>query len=155
MRATVSNPTDMMEARRAFGAACGPGALAALLSIPVRVVCLDLFSRDLRDGIAWINIPRMQRALADSGRVSTCRSLGNSWPEHGLAMIQWQGPWMRVAVLACTHRHWVAVNGGLIWDANLEDWVPRPEWEAFINANLPEKASGWALSHGYEIEVQG
>lgn len=146
----MSEPTDMQIAHEHFGAACGHGALAAALGIPVVIVCFEL----LPDRKSWVNMPDMEAAL-NKGKIKFT-VIGRKWPTRGLALIQWEGPWTQPNVparVACTKRHWVAVNGSEVWDANLEHWVSRAYWETFASDLMPDKATGWSVARGYELAV--
>lgn len=144
-------PQDMTLCADRYGAACGHGALAAVLAVPVAIVCHQLFADSLPKQ-RWINMPTMEEALTKAGK--TFRIVGRQWPKRGLAMIQFTGPWTRPGVpvrVACQYRHWVAVEAGLVWDANLEDWISREDWGRWVVELLPAKSDGWTIARGYEI----
>jgi hypothetical protein len=97
----------------------------------------------------------MERALANCG--ASYQIIGPKLPDRGLAMIQWTGPWTQPNVpprVACMYRHWIAVQDGLIWDANIEDWVTPEVWELFLPQLIPDKADGWRVARGYEVRKQ-
>lgn len=133
------SPPDMMLANEVFKAACGHGALAAALGIRVMDV-MQYFD----DG-GWVNIPIMKAAIFRA----TCappikRPLFNPWG-RGVLLVQWLGRWMEPQVPAaarCAHRHWVAFNGGYIWDSNTEKWMATEAWEKFLPELYCDKTTG-------------
>ena len=146
-------PPDMDRMASSFGAACGHGALAACLGVPVALACAIGWPDGTR---GWVNMPDMERALG------LCEArfqiIGRRLPADGLAILQWLGPWTQPNVpprVACMHRHWIAVRGILIWDANLQGWMPRAKWEEFVPDLLPPRATGWEVARGYEVQKKG
>lgn len=151
-------PPDADEAHAAWGANCGPAALAALVGVPVM---------DVRSwfpefpGKAWANPTTMKRALALAGW--TCSHADpsvNTFPTCGLAFIQWKGPWTEPgAAVAWAYRntHWVASVGGLIYDVNATGWLTPEAWERSIVPLLLEnkpKATGWTVRLGLDAAPQ-
>jgi hypothetical protein len=144
---SLYSPTDMQMAAEGLGAACGHGALAALLGIPVVMAATKYLP-----GKTWVNMPAMEEAMRKAGHLFTI--VGRKMPVEGLALIQWEGPWTQPGVpprVACMHRHWIAVSGDQVWDANLEEWTQMKEWaDAFVPELLPPKATGWSVARGYQ-----
>lgn len=95
-----------------WGANCGPGALAAILDRPLDDVRPLLRGFDQKH---YTN-PRMMRAALDALGVKytwAVRRAGYLPPLHGLARVQWTGPWMKPGVppaAAYRHTHWVAAR---------------------------------------------
>lgn len=134
------SPVDMDLANEHFGAVCGHGALAAALGVPVLQV-VTMLKR------GWVNIPTMKEAIATARKIArkheTIPAKGN-----GVAMVQWLGSWMEPGVpvaARCTQRHWIGLHGGMIWDANHQHWMTPAEWEAWVPAIYPRRATGHEL----------
>ncbi len=78
------------------------------------------------------------------------------WPDAGLCLIQWTGPWSarpyRGSNLSQTH--WVATACGFVFDVNWGSWLPKQNWEEVV---LPElllrrpSATGWEPLTAYEL----
>lgn len=136
-----------------LGAACGHCALAAWLDVPLVIVCHSCFQMDrTRLQRPWVNMPDMETAFRKADL--TARVIGRVLPNDGLALIQWEGPWTRPNVpprVACMHRHWIALRGHMIWDVNLEEWVPVGAYEEYVPELFPPKATGWSVARGYEL----
>lgn len=128
-----------MEAAAKNGAACGHGALAAVLGCSVTEAM-----RWLKPG--WVNIPGMKRALdLHSARWQRVTRLDEG--DCGLILVQWIGPWMRWRKAACKYRHWVGTRRGYVWDANTRQWQTQDEWKEFAKAELiPDDCTGWELA---------
>jgi len=93
------------------------------------------------------------------------------WPEHGLARVQWEGPWTAAGVPTAAryrHTHWVAswkIDMGAggerhIFDVNcmcVGGWVSLSEWVGqvvpWLLKEYESRANGkWHLTHVVEIE---
>lgn len=163
-------------------AACGQTALASLLRVPLAEVG-DVVSKDH----AWMTYAGMREALTKlrakfkptgyedergDTRTPPCR-----WPRHGLALLQFRGPWEdeKVPHVACLkHTHWIAVAGRetvvdqtvneiepFVFDVNAlaknlnHGWLPRSYWERRILAPLiaaHRRATGaWYARAGIEV----
>lgn len=160
---------DAVRAHEEWGANCGPGAIAAIMRLTLDELRPQMggfeakrytnptlmFAVLDRLGARW----RQRRDRDDNG------TLG--WPRHGLARIQWEGPWTRPGVpirARYRHSHWVAAElcrGQFgIFDINAMNsggWVAERDWvETIVPWILREcvpRASGrWHITHSIEIE---
>lgn len=160
-------PPDVIAANDAWGANCGPTALAAVLGCPVMA---------LRDAFSWFpriahtnpaHVEQALRLLTLQGRtggwsrvggttwpVEANAQHGQDWPRspfRGLGMVQWTGPWTDDAEagwakrVAPMHTHVIGLaEGGLgpmIYDCNqsIED-IPGA-WlsrETWVTRTAPE-----------------
>jgi len=128
---TLYTPPDVEDAVAAYGATCGPAALAAIVERPLMTL------RGLFRGFPrkpWVNPTDMMAALDRLGIPIENRK--RAWPTYGLAFVQWDGPWTAPGVpvsVAYKHTHWVATSaeGGprMVYDINADGWLPGPEWD--------------------------
>lgn len=149
MSTTRYSPGDMGIAAQA-GARCGHGALAAALGVPVARACL-LFNH----GQPWVGERQMRDALTASKRRFTY--VGKKFPKQGVALLQWIGPWSepgKPKLWSYRHRHWIAVDGNDVWDANYGTWLPFAEWRAAAPELFPKNATGWNVVAGIEIHPE-
>lgn len=132
-----------------LGAACGHGALAAAIGIPISIVCSIGWHAPHP---AWVNIPSMEEAMEKLG--VRFRRAALTYPNDGIFMVQFLGPWSKPGVparVSCMHRHWAASRKGYIWDINLAKWVTHAEWEEFLPQLKHEKSHGWEINRSYEV----
>lgn len=148
----------------AWGCNCGPSALAAIMGMRLDDVRPHLLGFDQKH---YTNPTMMFEALASIGRPWV--RIGKSWPQYGLARIQWEGPWTGPNVpMRARYRytHWVgsrrdpfgshgvfdvnAMGNGTGW-ASFEDWstilVPH------IIAHVPRADGKWHITHGIEVQT--
>lgn len=177
---TLYTPPDVIAANDAWGANCGPTALAAVLGCPVM---------DLREAFAWFPQPahttptRIEQALRHLTLVGRTggwsRVADTDWPRspfRGLAMMQWTGPWTdepeapwarRVAPI---HTHLIGLAEGaitpMVYDVNQGTdeapgaWVPRKTWVTRTTPDLldwhrkevDKRARGWTFKAFWKIE---
>ena len=145
-------PPDMERCARDLGAACGHGALAAALGIPVVVAVLEGFHG--RGG--WVNIPMMQAAIQRAGRTWR-REAQIPAAGDGVAIVQWLGPWMEPRVprrVRACYRHWIAFRDGLLWDANAHLWMTPEEWHGWIPQVYPRRVTGHRVDGAYVFNPQ-
>jgi hypothetical protein len=143
--------TLRLEDDAAFG--CGPAAFASIAGLPPEEVGQYFPSFE---GRAWTNRRAMERALDSFGwRYSR---VPGTWPQLGLCLVHWRGPWTKggypAAILLRTH--WVAVVGEYVFDVNWRGWLPRENWEDLVVSDLivqHNKADGWEPLTAYEIFV--
>jgi len=153
---------EMQRANAAWGANCGPGALAAMIGVTLDEIrpFLGDFERK-----GYANPTLMFAALDEIG--CRWRKIGPHFPTYGLARIQWEGPWTAPGVplrARYRHTHWVgawrreslgvfdvnAVDNGTgwcafdVWRERLVPWILR-ECEPHANGR-------WHVTHGVEIE---
>ena len=167
------------DAERAFddwGCNCGPAALAATLGWT-----LDEVRTHLGDFAAkgYVNPTLMQAALRSTGAQFSWRPLSfaaqgrgiDPWPDHGLARVQWEGPWTKPGVpmpARYRHTHWVAAcrserHGVGIFDINTmlgngPGWCSLADWSAVIvpailAAGVPRADGRWHLTHIAELRL--
>ena len=150
----LRSPADMLVANRMFGANCGPGALAASLSLETLNV-MQFFPHFPER--PFTSVVHMREALAKC-RLQTAE--GRELPAYGLALLQFEGAWSSTAakpLWLARYRHWVAVCGQAVYDVNFHCWVDRARWELDVldmfRAVWPT-VSGWRVERGFEILPQ-
>lgn len=155
--------SDAQAANETWGCNCGPGALAAVLGLTLDEV------RPLLQGFEakrYMNPTMMWDALARSGRRWHRMRPPLTWPTHGLARIQWHGPWMDDGVpikARYRHTHWVAAQsrpGSIgIFDINAMSsggWIALKDcgtvlvpW--LISEAVPRGNGQWSITHVVEV----
>ncbi|NOJ92037.1 hypothetical protein HMI51_03625 [Corallococcus coralloides] len=130
-------PSDLLAANAAWGANCGPGALAAVLGVPVM---------GLRPHFPkpWTTPTVMQAALTATGRRFQLHQGFPAGDLLGLAFVQFRGTWDTAPERAqYRHTHWVGLQrtgvSVVIYDVNVGDaggWLPSEEWKASVLASL-------------------
>ncbi len=160
-RSTLYAPQDVDYAHEAWGANCGPCALAALVGVPVDAV------REYFPGFPdrpHTNPTIMREAIARAGvREREVLLRGpRDFPLHGLAFIQWEGPWTQPGVparAAYRYTHWIAVHGDDVYDANFDGWCSRANWEAtvvpVITRDIKRATGGWFVRMRFELVPVG
>jgi hypothetical protein len=155
---------DMQRAADTWGANCGPAALAA-----VTQRTLDQVRRHLGDfeQKRYTNPSLMWAALRSLG-ICWFGTNPLRWPMHGLARVQWEGPWTAPGVPIVAryrHTHWVGSRatdtGTLIFDANcmcVGGWVPLEEWTKevvpWLLRECERGANGkWHLANCVEVRL--
>lgn len=156
---------DAERAHDEWGANCGPGAIAAIAGLT-----LDEIRPHMGDFEAkrYTNPSLMLQVLRSLGlRWHLVRPVRN-WPDHGLARVQWEGPWTAPGVperVAYRHTHWVGARwserrqGYAIFDINCMasgGWVSVGDWVGLVVPWLlgecEPKANGrWHLTHVIEV----
>lgn len=117
-------PIDIDAAYEAWGANCGPCALAALLGQSVHAVRPFFPGFDRRP---YVNVSHMKAALTAAQR--PFRSIGPARPQFGLVFIQQGGYAHQSVAMQYRHTHWIAVDGPLVFDVNAPALVSWPEWD--------------------------
>lgn len=171
--AKIVTPFTDIDTDRAFdewGCNCGPTALAAILGIgldAVRQLCGQTFAAK-----RYMSPTMMWAALDRSGR--PWRKMREPlpppmtvWPVHGLARVQWHGPWMAPGVpikARYWHTHWVAaqtIAGDVgVFDVNAMQaggWVSLDSWSRvlvpyIIEHGVPRGDGRWSLTHVVEVD---
>lgn len=161
---------DARAATDAWGANCGPGALAAILGLSLDAVHPHLKKFDQKH---YTN-PAMMRGALQSLKVDHDWKVGRFglFPRYGLARVQWEGPWTVPGVpvaAAYRHTHWVGSarldrsvsdpHDVKIFDINaicVGGWIDLPQWSAQLVPWLlkqcePKASGGWWLTHAVEI----
>lgn len=153
-RSPYPAPPDIDAAHEAWGANCGPAAIAALLSLSLADVRPHLGDFERR---RYMNPTHVREALRSLGWSATNATADDRWPHTGLAFIQWEGPWPNVAA-AYRHTHWVAVRGPWLYDANADEWAARWWWEGQVAPVLAKdirRCTGtWYVRTGFELDQQ-
>lgn len=150
-------PPDLDEAVKNWDANCGPIALAAIIGEKMAVVKKHLLRWNRRK--PYMNPSDMKASLLSMGKPfalfkDTKKTL---LPKHGLAFIQWCGPWESHAFAAYGHTHWVASDQGEVFDINneYEPWLSKADWEKDtvprIIAAHARAAGGWYVRSGLEL----
>jgi hypothetical protein len=136
-----------------LGATCGPVAFAAISgkTLPEAVSCFASFQPG-----RWTTRTEMERALLKAELPFT--RLPRVWPEAGLCLIQFTGPWSKrqFAQAALKHTHWVAVLGQYIFDVNWGGWLPQANWEDIVLCELlmaRTDGDSWQVLTGYEMPI--
>ena len=147
-------PWDIEVADYNFGANCGPVSFAAAFG---REVCRSMrFFRHFEER-HFTNLTQMKSAFALAG--ATVEVLKCRWPAHGVALIQWLGPWTEKQFFArwtLPHTHWVAVDGDWIFDHSERRWMPKQEWDETVAPLYLEeipRATGWAVKYGVQPNI--
>lgn len=154
---------DAVRASEAWGANCGPGALAAILSMTLDEVRPHMGDFERK---RYTNPTLMFESLDRAG--AKWRSIGTTWPCYGLARIQWEGPWTAPGVpirARYRHTHWVGAatirNEVGIFDINCINngtgWVRIKEWETIvvpwiIMEAVPRANGKWHITHAIEVD---
>lgn len=150
-------PPDVDEQHAAWGANCGPAALAALLRVPVahvREACQPF--------PGYVSFAHMLRALGRLGvehgvirrdfkGVNTILDPAKWWGR--LVLIQWGGAWLNPGVrpgAALCRTHWVAVTeeSRSVYDVNAGDWLDGGEWRLLaklIMREVPRCDGTWSV----------
>lgn len=134
------NADDLLQAHVSWGCNCGPAALAA---------CLGLTLNDVKGSLGrfrqlgYMNREMMFEAVVKLGfRCEANLMEGDQdgidrYPEHGLCLVQFSGPWMHGAAAspkwAKLHTHWIACKKrpnepAWIFDVN-SAWLPIEKWQ--------------------------
>lgn len=148
-------PTDSAIAQAVFGANCGPISLAAVLGEDVcDIMCY--FPHFLNPNSRFTNLSSMKRALKSCGEKP--RQLRQEFPTHGVALIQWLGPWTDFNLFSkwsLSYSHWIAISRDHVFDYFDDIWRPMDEW---VDLVVPEYlreipgATGWTVKFGLEVE---
>lgn len=158
---------DQERAYDEWGANCGPGAIAAITGHTldeVRPYMGDFEQkRYTNPTLMWGTLERLSVRWRKLPAPLT-------WPEWGLARVQWHGPWTAPGVparVAYRHTHWVGAcsrpgNIG-IFDINAigngTGWCSLKDWAEIIVPHIlrecePKADGTWTLTHAVEI-MQG
>lgn len=168
-------PPDLLAAYDAWGANCGPGALAAALGVPVMA---------LRDVFPWFprtshttptKLEEVLRALALQDRTGGwSRVSDGSTPDNGVSMVQFTGPWtdparasepwVRRVAPKFTHFVAVATAEGVphVYDVNHGEaggWLPALDWEVhtvpdlldFYRTERDKRVTGWSVALRWRV----
>ena len=155
---------DAAAAFDAWGANCGPAALAAALGMTLDEVRPYMVGFEAK---GYTNPSLMFDSLRRIGRF--WRSIGaGDWPAFGLVRIQWEGPWTAPGVpIRARYRytHWIAAarsaaRGVGIFDVNAmgngTGWCALADWEReivpfILEHHVARASGGWHRTHVIEV----
>lgn len=152
---------DAERAYEAWGANCGPGAIAAIMGMTLDDVRPHMGDFERKH---YTNPTLMFDVLLSIGR--PWKKIGATWPHYGLVRVQWEGPWTEPGVpMRARYRytHWVGaatVNGEVgVFDINCinngSGWVSLGDWESIIVKHLtalyPRASGKWHITHAIEL----
>lgn len=151
---------DACAAADAWGANCGPGALAATIGTPlehVRPLIPDFKAKRYTS-------PQMMRAAVGNAGWRIVAAIEShtrdtrAFPQHGLVRIQWEGPWY--GRFAYHHTHWIAsrIWGDAMWIFDINaGWALAPDWvervAPMIIANVRRATGGWHATHRWSVAM--
>lgn len=172
----LREPPDLDAAHDAWGANCGPAALAAALSLSLE---------DVREAVSfggefkgYMGALDMKAALEKLGALSEKYSASEGenlraglgpesrtiamQPRMKLLLLQWDGPWRTVPRAAATYRHWIAyIHGflgdrgpGWVYDVN-SGWIDYVTWDfAVVPRQIPPRGTGqWSIAWGAGVRT--
>lgn len=153
---------DADKAYEAWGANCGPTALAAIAGLTLDEVRPYMGDFEAKH---YTNPTLMWAALCSIGK--PWYQIGRSWPRHGLVRIQWEGPWTDAGVppqARYRYTHWIgaAITEDQrigVFDINCIDngtgWTALDDWKRLVVPALtglyPKASGGWHVTHGVEV----
>lgn len=148
-------PSDVAIAEHVFGANCGPVSLAVAISEDVCDV-MRWFPEFMEPERRYTNLTAMRKALYAMG--NSPKVLRQEFPAHGVALIQWLGPWTKnnfFSRWSLRHSHWIAVSGQFVFDYIDATWRTIASWEQNVvpmYLNQIPQAAGWDIKFGIEVE---
>lgn len=156
---------DAESAYDAWGANCGPGAVAAIMDMSLAEV-RPFFSAAGFDAKHYTNPTLMNEVLRAIGR--PWQKVGKNWPRWGLVRVQWEGPWTEPGVpmrARYRHTHWVGHAQGRhsrgVFDINMINngtgWASFEDWQNYLVPWLlqqvsPGNTGKWHITHAIEVE---
>lgn len=160
--ANLYNPTGIIPAHEAWGANCGPCALAALTGKRLQDVRKHLAGFETR---RYMNPTHMIAAVKSLKLRSRKTPPGSgrhaSWPQRGLVFIQLCGAWDGAGIAAqYCHTHWVATllnrggdPGRFVYDVNAGEWWSFDRWidDVLVAIARDQKATGWYARNAMEV----
>lgn len=163
-------PPDVEAAHGAWGANCGPCALAALLG---RAVDFVRGAFPWFPSRPWTTASQAVQAVTNLGHGA---ALHTDWqgiahigppvalPPAALLQIQWTGPWTAPGASprwAYTQTHFVASlhGGAAIYDVNLGAWTRAEHWMKIVAPvlvrDVPRADGGWWIRSVVEVSLRG
>lgn len=151
---------DVASANKAWGCNCGPASLAACLGITLDAVRPFVERAGFSAAKSYMNPTMMGNAIKHAGAAMTKNWPGKA-PRHGLARIQWHGPWTEPGASpkwAYRFTHWIAVWNGqsdpIVFDIN-GGRMSLGAWEAeivpAIVSQIPRADGDWSVTHSMEV----
>lgn len=161
---------DANAAAEAWGANCGPAALAAAARVPIETVRGTIPGFETKHYTS----PTMMRAGLEALGVRLLEDLRGQerdpahFPTDGLVRLQWEGPWTAPGMnprWAYGHTHWIAsrlwrtVGDPRIWIFDVNGgWLPADWWVAdvvpLITREIRRATGGWHATHRWALEVR-
>ena len=160
---------DAQRAGDAWGANCGPGAIAGVLGMTLDELRPHLIDFERK---GYTN-PTLMRDILNGLGVKWQR-VKSVWPRNvGLVRVQWEGPWTEPNVpmrARYRHTHWIGTRrvGANYWNVEIFDincmcvggWVPLVEWNTqvvpWLIKECVKRAYGtWHQTHVIEIQRRG
>jgi hypothetical protein len=154
---------DSARAWNEWGANCGPGAIAAIAGMTLDELRPHMGDFERK---GYTNLTLMWEVLDRLGLKwrKIMRPGPDGYPKHGLARIQWEGPWTAPGVparAAYRHTHWIAtitrsagdigifdinaLSNGSGW-CSLQDWA-RSLVPWILEECVPRANGNWHLTH--------
>jgi len=132
--------------------ACGQSAIAAIARLSKNATS-KLF--DHAPLSTPINRREMERGIKKLG---VQYSKINDWPEVGIVMLKWVGPWShkKTTHAQLQKSHWVATITDYVYDVNWKGWLPKSIWiEAIVEDLLKHdsKATDWTVWTSFQFKV--
>jgi hypothetical protein len=148
----IPGPADLEAARAEWGANCGPAALAAALGLQladVRTAVSDkgkfrgyMTITHMREAIATLGV-RVARIHATQTRPDEfCLRYRHNRPHVRIVCVAFDGPWSVNPKAAAKYRHFIAAQGGMVYEVNSNDWMPAFLWEDNAHLLYPKRATG-------------
>ena len=150
-------------ASETWGLNCGPGAVAAICGLTLDELRPHLGDFETK---RYTNPTLMWSILDSIGAQWRLTKPSVTWPTHGLARIQWEGPWTAPGVparAAYRYTHWVGAHRDQsevdIFDINCMNvggWVSLWDWTdllvPWLLREVAPRANGrWHLTHCVEV----
>jgi hypothetical protein len=148
----IPGPADFEAASAEWGANCGPASLAAALGVQLADVRAAVSEKGKFRG--YMTITHMKQAIHDMGErvvrihatqtrpYEFCLQHRVNRPHVRIVCVAWYGPWSVNPRAAAAHRHWIAAQGGMVYDVNSNDWMPAVLWEDNAHLLYPKRATG-------------
>lgn len=163
MTAVRFSGDDAQRAADAWGANCGPGAIAAILGKTLDEIRPHLSDFEKK---RYTNPTLMYEILTNLG--ARWKKIEKVWPHWGLVRVQWEGPWTEPGVPMAAryrHTHWVGAErrdrAADIWIFDINaiyfgGWVSFAEWSEqlvpWLLKEIDSKANGkWHITHALEV----
>lgn len=148
-----------------WGANCAPTAIAAICGLTLDELRPHMGDFERKH---YTNPTLMWQVLDSIGARWRLVKPPRTWPEYGLARVQWEGPWTAPGVPAAAayrHTHWVGaahdpVKGIGIFDINAigngSGWCALENWTGtlvpwILDECVPRANGGWHLTHVVEV----
>lgn len=155
-----NNPFTEADSHRAFeawGANCGPHALAVCLNLSLDQIRLHLGDFEKK---RYMSPTMMKLAVYAAGWTFTPR---HSLPAHGLVRVQWHGPWMANARWAYGYTHWIHCCQDERSDFHIFDvnggWRPQVRWQdevaTAIMRSIKRSDGKYSFTHFWDVFAPG